>query len=160
MSGTCEALTRRGTKCRNRATKDGDLCAAHRRIEAEEIAAPECPICLSKILRKNNSTTTTCNHEYHASCLARWIRRGATTCPTCRASIVDDTAEPPRQPPPVQTRSPSTMIDMRHILDMVVHLSPAYDEVDPEIRELVAGVAARSPTANIIMQFLEDIRFI
>lgn len=143
---SCEALTARTrSKCKKFATGDDGLCTVHRRIEAVEAALPECPICLSKIkaVRPNGPSVTPCGHTYHAACLDRWLRRGATTCPTCRADIL-----PPRimsMPLPL----PPPAVDMRHILDMIIQMTPLYNE------EFYANELAS--TANVIVQFLEDI---
>ena len=137
---SCEALTARTqSKCKKFATGDDGLCTVHRRIEAAEAALPECPICLSKI--KAEPSVTPCGHTYHAACLDRWLRRGATTCPTCRADILPPREIPRPLPPPA--------VDMRHILDMIIQMTPLYNE------EFYANELAS--TANVIVQFLEDI---
>ena len=141
---SCEALTARTrSKCKKFATGDDGLCTVHRRIEAVEAALPECPICLSKIkgVRPNGPSVTPCGHTYHAACLDRWLRRGATTCPTCRADILPPREIPRPLPPPA--------VDMRHILDMIIQMTPLYNE------EFYANDLAS--TANVIAQFLEDI---
>ena len=144
---SCEALTvRTRSKCKKFATGDDGLCTVHRRIEAVDAALPECPICLSKIkerpsVRPNEPSVTPCGHTYHAACLDRWLRRGATTCPTCRADILPPREIPRPLPPPA--------VDMRHILDMIIQMTPLYNE------EFYANELAS--TANVIVQFLEDI---
>jgi len=156
----CEALTARTrSKCKKTATGDDGLCTVHRRVRAAEAALPECPICLSKIkggpsvrpngpsVRPNNGPSVTpCGHAYHAACLDRWLRRGATTCPTCRADIVPQQQQQQQsaaQPPP------PLAVDIRHIIDMIIQMTPLYNE------EFYATELAS--TANVIVQFLEDI---
>lgn len=137
----CEALTARTrAKCKKLSTGDDGLCTVHRRVEIAEAALPECPICLSKIKGPNGSSVTPCGHAYHASCLDRWLRRGATTCPTCRGNVL---------PPPPPMPLPPPAVDMRHIIDMIIQMTPLYNE------EFYANELAS--TANVIVQFLEDI---
>ena len=153
----CEALTARTrSKCKKTATGDDGLCTVHRRVRAAEAALPECPICLSKIkggpsvrpngpsVRSNGPSVTPCGHAYHAACLDRWLRRGATTCPTCRADIVPQQQQQSAAQPP-----PPLAVDIRHIIDMIIQMTPLYNE------EFYATELAS--TANVIVQFLEDI---
>lgn len=138
----CQALTvRTRAKCKKTATGDDGLCTVHRRVQAVEAALPECPICLSKI--KAAPSVTPCGHTYHAACLDRWLRRGATTCPTCRADIVPQQQQQQQQP------APPLAVDIRHIIDMIIQMTPLYNE------EFYATELAS--TANVIVQFLEDI---
>mgnify|MGYP003891767953 CR=1 FL=1 len=48
-------------------------------------------------LEARPTTTTTCGHVYHESCLSTWLQRG-TTCPTCRTTLAEAPANP-RAPP-------------------------------------------------------------
>jgi len=181
------------------------MCTVHSRIEMVEQKAPDCPICLSKVLPERVAFRTPCNHVYHKRCMDRWFRRGATTCPTCRANVPNPYREPPASAPVVvppaagaagaagvvppaaagaagQGGGPSTTnIDLRQFLDLIVHVTPAYDEhfysyallqnvmspilsqylpPDQEIRELIAEVASRSPSSNAFIRFFEDMSII
>ena len=55
-----------------------------------------CAICWDKI-NENDKICLACNHEYHQSCITRWMAR-SRTCPMCR-EVIHIHAQPP--PPPV-----------------------------------------------------------
>lgn len=223
-------MTKRGTRCKLRgryeSSKNDDddvdtaalFCAVHLRKDREEKRAPDCPVCLSKIMRPRDATETPCHHRYHRQCLDRWLRRGATTCPTCRGTIQNPyvasaaaaTSTPPLPPPqqhqqqqqrrrpaedddendddddngdgPAATAHVAVALDLRQLLDMIVQLTPHHDDhqfyshalfqqvthplmtqylpPDREIRDLIAGVASRSPSSNVFIRFLEDMNII
>jgi len=182
------------------------LCTVHVRKDVEERAAPDCPICLSKIFKNATTTETPCGHRYHRHCLDRWLRRGSTTCPTCRGQIqnpyvVVDASTSQQQQQQQQPQRPPTpptpptdddedggpphvavALDLRQLLDMIVQLTPHYDEhqfyanalfqqvthplmtqylpPDREIRDIIAEVASRSPSSNVFIRFLEDMNII
>jgi len=148
-------------------------------MDREMKRAPDCPICLSPIVRKDMCTTP-CSHVYHTRCLNRWLRRGSTTCPTCRGTIDNPfrNANQQQQPTTVGT----VPIDLRHVLDMMIHLTPTtHDErvypyalvqqitnpvmsrylpTDPDVREVIVEVAFQSSTANVFIRILEDMNII
>jgi hypothetical protein len=173
------------------------LCTVHSKTQYAETKAPDCPICLSKVIPDTRlAFKTPCNHVYHRKCINRWFRRGATTCPTCRATVQNPYNRSPPVPvpapettPPVTTTQspdpgPSTgppSIELRQFLDLIVHVTPSYDEhfysyallqnvmspilsqylpPDQEIRELIAEVASRSPSSNAFIRFFEDMNII
>lgn len=51
----------------------------------------DCSICLECLdgCTKKDYYTTICNHEFHKSCLRRWICSKNTSCPLCRTSIIN-----------------------------------------------------------------------
>jgi hypothetical protein len=73
-------------------------------------------------------------------------------------------------------------IDLRHVLDMMIHLTPTtHDErvypyalvqqitnpvmsrylpTDPDVREVIVEVAFQSSTANVFIRILEDMNII
>lgn len=184
----CQKPTKKGTKCKNKAKVSMDdgtwMCTVHSKIELVEQKAPDCPICLSKVLPERVAFRTPCNHVYHRRCMDRWFRKGATTCPTCRAAVPNPYRPVPVPPPPAPA-GPSgptpPNIDLRQFLDLIVHVTPSYDEhfysyallqnvmspilaqylpPDQEIRELIAEVASRSPSSNAFIRFFEDMNII
>lgn len=53
---------------------------------AQELAVDtECSVCLSPMV---NPVRTSCGHDYHAECLAKWLDEH-NNCPLCRTEIVD-----------------------------------------------------------------------
>lgn len=54
----------------------------------------ECSICLDKFSSDKTTTiVTTCLHEYHRSCLNKWIESNSEyslCCPLCRCSLIND----------------------------------------------------------------------
>ncbi|KAK6996627.1 hypothetical protein R3P38DRAFT_3221696 [Favolaschia claudopus] len=44
---------------------------------------------ISFAMQANESGSTMCMHVFCGACLAKWLRRGATTCPICRGAIND-----------------------------------------------------------------------
>ncbi|GIX81291.1 hypothetical protein CDAR_12831 [Caerostris darwini] len=45
---------------------------------------PTCPICLQPMW---NPKKTVCNHQFHKSCIRRWMETGNDTCPMCRNNL-------------------------------------------------------------------------
>jgi hypothetical protein len=45
-----------------------------------------CPICLDKIKKGDKVSKLSCSHEYHHSCLIKWLSRD-NSCPVCRCKI-------------------------------------------------------------------------
>ena len=48
----------------------------------------ECSICYDDL--NIDIFTTTCKHNFHASCIDNWTSIGNVTCPLCRNVICDD----------------------------------------------------------------------
>ena len=48
--------------------------------------AADCPICLEPI-ENVGTTTTICNHVFHAHCINQWLL-AHTTCPMCRRALL------------------------------------------------------------------------
>lgn len=46
--------------------------------------AGQCCICISDYKLGETLTILPCNHEFHKSCIASWLTRGARTCPLCK----------------------------------------------------------------------------
>ena len=46
----------------------------------------DCSICLETYKAEDLTTKLTCNHLFHSTCIAQWIRSNKT-CPYCRASV-------------------------------------------------------------------------
>lgn len=54
----------------------------------------ECSICLDKLSSDTITTIlTSCSHQYHRSCLNKWIESNSELslcCPLCRCSLIND----------------------------------------------------------------------
>ncbi|GBM48495.1 hypothetical protein AVEN_50283-1 [Araneus ventricosus] len=46
----------------------------------------ECPICLGAAKRKGNIKHLRCSHEFHQSCIDKWLHNNRS-CPLCRAPV-------------------------------------------------------------------------
>lgn len=85
----CGALTKKGTKCKNRVRTKGQCCRWHRC--AEETAT--CSICLDSI--DGDARRLACQHIYHEQCVGKWFVQcahqgdGSPTCPLCRDVVTD-----------------------------------------------------------------------
>jgi hypothetical protein len=55
----------------------------------------DCPICY-EVIGDNNSTTTSCGHKFHASCLIRSIMSVNKLCPCCRNPLAETQPVPPQ----------------------------------------------------------------
>ena len=58
-------------------------------VEVEEL----CPICLDNIQNDKNKCRTTCNHDYHTSCLTKFCKKKKLNgqlplCPLCRNVLI------------------------------------------------------------------------
>ncbi|KAK4724424.1 hypothetical protein R3W88_027203 [Solanum pinnatisectum] len=58
-------------------------CANKVEVDSEEI----CSICLSEYVNNDTIGTLHCGHEYHATCIEKWLLRGKKNCPICRSSV-------------------------------------------------------------------------
>ena len=47
----------------------------------------KCCICLSDIKETKNYCITECIHEFHTSCLLKWLLNNES-CPICRANLI------------------------------------------------------------------------
>lgn len=45
-----------------------------------------CPVCLSAFRNRENIITLPCKHNYHASCITRWLKIDKT-CPVCKYEV-------------------------------------------------------------------------
>jgi hypothetical protein len=45
-----------------------------------------CPICHESILKENGKIVTSCNHEFHITCMTKWMQNDDATCPVCRSA--------------------------------------------------------------------------
>ncbi|KAH0722703.1 hypothetical protein KY290_005355 [Solanum tuberosum] len=54
------------------------------KVDSEEI----CSICLSEYVYDDTIGTLHCGHEYHATCIQKWLLRGKKNCPICRSSVL------------------------------------------------------------------------
>ncbi|WMV51358.1 hypothetical protein MTR67_044743 [Solanum verrucosum] len=54
------------------------------KVDSEEI----CSICLSEYVYDDTIGTLHCGHEYHATCIEKWLLRGKKNCPICRSSVL------------------------------------------------------------------------
>lgn len=52
----------------------------------------ECPICLDAVREREVMTNLHCEHNFHYSCLIRWLNMNGT-CPVCRLSVVPSSEE-------------------------------------------------------------------
>jgi hypothetical protein len=55
--------------------------------QSQTRSTTECSICLEHVT--GNKIITRCKHEFHKSCLERWMEEHAT-CPNCRSDIDDE----------------------------------------------------------------------
>ncbi|OIT39856.1 putative e3 ubiquitin-protein ligase hip1 [Nicotiana attenuata] len=46
-----------------------------------------CVICQGEYVNDEIIGTLECGHEYHISCIKKWLLRGKKTCPICRSSV-------------------------------------------------------------------------
>ncbi|KAL3326308.1 hypothetical protein AABB24_037139 [Solanum stoloniferum] len=58
-------------------------CGNKVEVDSEEI----CSICLSEYVNDETIGTLHCGHEYHATCIEKWLLRGKKNCPICRSSV-------------------------------------------------------------------------
>ena len=49
-------------------------------------ATPSCSICMDDIVRGQPVRALACGHNYHAACVARWLRTNRS-CPVCRRRV-------------------------------------------------------------------------
>lgn len=63
--------------------KDGTACQRTGKCPWHK----ECPICL-ETGKGPFKPLSTCNHEFHESCIDKWKASGHRTCPVCRAEFV------------------------------------------------------------------------
>jgi heme/copper-type cytochrome/quinol oxidase subunit 2 len=57
------------------------------------MAAEDCAICLSQFEDGDLcSVMPGCRHEFHRSCIAKWLKACNNTCPLCRAQLQWDVA--------------------------------------------------------------------
>ncbi len=77
-SSVCEGISKSGNPCKLKSEffrNEKYWCTFHRPDE-------NCSICYCEITR-NKSKVTICKHEFHTSCLRKWLR-DHDTCPICR----------------------------------------------------------------------------
>merc|ERR1719502_393315 len=54
--------------------------------KAESRSEVTCAICLDNLRANQNVITLPCNHNYHKSCILKWLTsQDVPTCPTCKA---------------------------------------------------------------------------
>ena len=97
----CKGVTKSGKKCSYRGRYEG-YCKLHNPSHETEHKLDDCPICYEK-MTLSNMRKTCCNHEFHRSCLQRWISHN-NSCPVCRAPVENERPTTgvlrPRTPPP------------------------------------------------------------
>ena len=49
----------------------------------------QCCICLEQTSDEKDTAITVCGHNYHTSCLLKWISNSKNFCPLCRLKLVD-----------------------------------------------------------------------
>lgn len=74
----CAALTRNGTKCKQKAVENG-MCHAH--------LSNTCAVCLEETKRTDKKLK--CKHVFHAKCIMKWFETNIE-CPQCRMEQDDD----------------------------------------------------------------------
>lgn len=52
-----------------------------------------CPICMDDLIGINNTVTTECGHQFHATCLMQNIAHNGFSCPYCRNVMIEDISE-------------------------------------------------------------------
>jgi len=53
----------------------------------KEAEGPQCYICLSEYCDGDVLRCLPCKHEYHASCVDKWLKEVHQVCPLCRANV-------------------------------------------------------------------------
>ena len=67
-----------------------DQLPSHRASRAEAKEELTCAICLENIRAQQNVTTLPCKHEYHRSCISKWLKSTeAASCPQCKAPALE-----------------------------------------------------------------------
>ena len=79
----CEGYTKDDKRCKLPAMGDQSMCFQH---------AENCPICLEKLGQGDDTSSLSCGHSFHATCVYRWFDR-ANTCPMCRHQVKSMTME-------------------------------------------------------------------
>ncbi|KAL1566197.1 ubiquitin-protein transferase activity protein [Salvia divinorum] len=60
-----------------------------RHYDVEEGGETEdCCVCLER-LRRGLVATLHCRHEFHGSCIGRWLLRGQNSCPLCKVRVIN-----------------------------------------------------------------------
>ncbi len=77
---TCEALTKKGDRCRRKCMLGTQCCRRHLKWEGE------CSICLEEFPNRELK----CGHRFHRKCFEKWKRmirekREDVRCPLCRS---------------------------------------------------------------------------
>ena len=78
---TCNGITQRGKKCKNKQCTGSLYCKRHVckfRLEKPE----ECPVCMESL--QDVVVPLSCSHWVHPKCIVNW---GKETCPLCRQHI-------------------------------------------------------------------------
>ncbi|KAJ1262518.1 hypothetical protein BS78_09G114100 [Paspalum vaginatum] len=83
--------------------------------DPDAAAAAECAICIAEFADgEEGRLLPRCGHRFHARCVDTWFRFH-TTCPLCRATVLDDAgaaaAPPAAQPSPHPTDTNTTDAD-------------------------------------------------
>lgn len=81
--GRCRSKTKSGKICKLACMGDQDVCFMH---------AQDCPICLAKLGHMDETSKLKCGHQFHASCIYRWLDQ-KNTCPCCRKPVRDQVVE-------------------------------------------------------------------
>jgi hypothetical protein len=76
----CKGVTKAGGPCKNLGRYTG-FCKIHK-------PCSDCPICYEPI-NKKDSKITACKHEFHKTCLEKWLET-KHTCPICRYALKEE----------------------------------------------------------------------
>ena len=85
----CCGVKKNGQPCQFRGRHDG-YCKFHLPHTKSETIG-DCPICYEK-MTSSNMIKTSCKHEFHRSCLERWMEENPS-CPMCRTDIRPTTGQ-------------------------------------------------------------------
>lgn len=66
-----------------------DQLPCRRASKSDAKSDATCAICLEDFRANQSVTTLPCKHEYHKSCILKWLKScDAPTCPTCKAPVL------------------------------------------------------------------------
>lgn len=85
----CHALTKKKTKCKNRASCDSYYCASHEALYKLD-QPTNCPICFDEL--PPSVRPISCGHYMHEGCLQQWLKDNYS-CPLCRKLLKDKPLE-------------------------------------------------------------------
>ena len=94
---------------RHRLVDDLDLPGTYTKLASADEAV-DCGVCLEPMKEGDTiQPMKNCQHEFHASCINKWLEGAGQSCPTCRAPVDVTTEEPPYE----QATGPAEEVEVR-----------------------------------------------